>query len=161
MSTSARVSDPPTSSARRRKQTDMEPAPILTTRIDPLVLERAARVIRILGHPLRLRILELLEIGERNVADLQEELEASQAVISQQLAILRSEGIVAPRREGARVYYRIVEPKVSHILDCIRQCDLPERADLLPMAGLAILATGLDDRPEGPADQGQDRPPRR
>ncbi len=73
-------------------QSDMEPASTLTTRIDPLILERAARVIRILGHPLRLRILEQLEIGERNVADLQDELEASQAAISQQLAILRSEG---------------------------------------------------------------------
>jgi ArsR family transcriptional regulator len=139
----------------------MEPASILTTRIDPRILERAARVIRILGHPLRLRILELLEIGERNVADLQEELEASQAAISQQLAILRSEGIVAPRREGARVYYRIVEPKVSHILDCIRQCDLPERTDLLPMTGLAILAAGFGDGSDGSAGPARDRSSRR
>jgi DNA-binding transcriptional ArsR family regulator len=117
----------------------------IATRIDPVIIERAARVIRVLGHPLRLRILELLETGERNVADLQDELLATQAVISQQLAILRSEGIVAPRRDGPRVFYRIVEPKVSHILDCIRQCDLPERGDLVPMTGLAILAAGLDE----------------
>lgn len=123
----------------------MEPATIVEVRIDPLVLERAARVIRVLGHPLRLRILELLEIGERNVADLQDELDASQAVISQQLAILRAEGVVAPRRDGPRVYYRIIEPKVAHILDCIRQCDLPERTDLMAMPGLAIVAAGLGD----------------
>ena len=128
----------------------MEPALTIETRIDPVVIERAARVIRVLGHPLRLRILELLEPGERNVADLQEELLASQAVISQQLAILRSEGVVAPRRDGPRVYYRIVEPKVSHILNCIRQCDLPERGDLVPMAGLAIVAATVDDHIEGP-----------
>jgi ArsR family transcriptional regulator len=131
----------------------MEPASSFSARIDLLVLERAARVIRVLGHPLRLRILELLEIGERNVADLQDELMATQAVISQQLAILRSEGIVAPRRDGPRVFYRIVEPKVSHILDCIRQCDLPERGDLVPMAGLAILAASLDDRLDEPPDE--------
>ena len=127
-------------------------------RIDPLVLERAARVIRVLGHPLRLRILELLEVGERNVADLQDELEASQAVISQQLAILRAEDVVVPRREGPRVYYRIIEPKVSHILDCIRQCDLPERSDLMALPGLAIVAAGLGDRPgEGSGEAPQER----
>jgi DNA-binding transcriptional ArsR family regulator len=120
----------------------------IATRIDPVIIERAARVIRVLGHPLRLRILELLEVGERNVADLQDELLATQAVISQQLGILRSEGIVAPRRDGARVFYRIVEPKVSHILACIRQCDLPERDDLVSMTGLAILAASIDDEPQ-------------
>lgn len=129
--------------------------PSLSTRIDPFVFERAARVIRVLGHPLRLRILESLEIGERNVTDLQDELEASQAVISQQLAILRAEDVVAARRDGARVYYRIIEPKVSHILDCIRQCDLPERSDLIPLAGLVVLGAGAvdgsaeTDRPSG------------
>lgn len=127
----------------------MEPASIGEARIDPLVLERAARVIRVLGHPLRLRILELLEVGERNVADLQDELDASQAVISQQLAILRAEGVVAPRRDGPRVYYRITEPKVAHILDCIRRCDLPERTDLMAMPGLAIVAAGLGDGSAG------------
>jgi len=133
----------------------MERATNIPTRIDPQVFERAARVIRILGHPLRLRILESLELGERNVTDLQDELGVTQAVISQQLAILRSEDVVAPRREGPRVYYRIIEPKVSSILDCIRQCDLPERADLIPIAGLAVLGTAVEDRvgePEGRTD---------
>jgi DNA-binding transcriptional ArsR family regulator len=124
----------------------MERATTISTRIDPLVFERAARVIRILGHPLRLRILESLEPGERNVTDLQDELGATQAVISQHLAILRSEDVVASRREGPRVYYRIVEPKVASILDCIRQCDLPERSDLIPMAGLTVLATDVEDQ---------------
>jgi DNA-binding transcriptional ArsR family regulator len=124
----------------------MESATTISTRIDPRVFERAARVIRVLGHPLRLRILESLEIGERNVADLQDELDATQAAISQQLAILRSEDVVSARREGPRVYYRIIEPKVSRILDCIRQCDLPERNDPLPMAGFAVLGTSAGDR---------------
>ena len=82
----------------------------------------------------------------------------TQAVISQQLAILRAEDVVAARREGPRVYYRITEPKVSRILDCIRECDLPERGDLMPIAGLAILAAG----PEGSHDEADGRPtPRR
>ncbi len=132
--------------------------PSASTRIDSWVFERAARVIRVLGHPLRLRILESLEIGERNVTDLQDELETTQAVISQQLAILRSEDVVASRREGSRVYYRIIEPKVSHILDCIRQCDLPERPDLMSIAGFAVLGTGGRDRLDEPDDPTDRRP---
>jgi ArsR family transcriptional regulator len=117
----------------------------ITPRIDPDILERAARVIRILGHPQRLRLLEALETGERNVAELQVELAASQALVSQQLAILRAEGVVASRRDGARVYYRIVEPKVFHILDCIRQCDLAERPDLIRMPGFAVIGAASAD----------------
>lgn len=95
-------------------------------RIDPLVIERAARVIRVLGHPLRLRLLEALEAGESNVTELVAETGATQSTVSQQLAILRSESVVDARRDGPRVFYRITEPKVSSILECIRACDLPD-----------------------------------
>lgn len=95
-------------------------------RIDQPVIERAARVIRVLGHPLRLRLLEAMETGERNVTELVNEVGVNQATVSQQLAILRLEGVVGARRDGLRVYYRITEPKVSSILACIRACDLPE-----------------------------------
>lgn len=97
--------------------------------IGPYILERAARVIRVLGHPLRLRMLEALEGGERNVTDLVAVSGATQALVSQHLAILRAEGVVGSRREGYRVFYRITEPKVHRILDCIRDCDLPEIDD--------------------------------
>jgi len=97
-----------------------------TSRIDSRILERAARVIRVIGHPLRLRLLEELEGGERHVSELVETTGASQAIVSQQLGILRSEGVVDARRDGARVYYRIIEPKVSMILQCIRECDIPD-----------------------------------
>lgn len=109
-------------------------------RIDPLVIERAARVIRVVGHPLRLRLLEALEAGERNVTELVRAVGVSQAMVSQQLGILRAEGVVDTRRDGARVYYRITEPKVSRILACIRECDLPE------LEGAAALSQ-LDDEP--------------
>ncbi|KRT62366.1 MAG: transcriptional regulator, ArsR family [Chloroflexi bacterium CSP1-4] len=99
--------------------------------IDAAVLERAARVIRVLGHPLRLRLLEALEDGERHVAELQEAAGVSQAMVSQQLGILRAHGVVERRREGPRVYYRIIEPKVSRILACIREFDLPNLAAAL------------------------------
>jgi len=105
---------------------DRRPRPETDVVIGPQILERAARVIRILGHPLRLRLLERLEAGEVNVTDLVLASGASQALVSQHLAILRAEGVVGTRREGGRIYYRITEPKVHRILDCIRECDMPE-----------------------------------
>ena len=104
-------------------QTARRPDPIGAT-----VLDRASRVIRVLGHPLRLRLLEALEGGERNVTELVRATGASQAVVSGQLRILRAEQVVGDRREGPRVFYRITEPKVGKILDCIRECDMPELA---------------------------------
>lgn len=118
--------------------------PAMVETIDPTVLDRAARVIKVVGHPLRLRLLEALEGGELRVLDLQAATGASQAVVSQQLGILRANGVVDTRREGSSVYYRIVEPKVTRILDCIRECDVPE---LPEMATIALFAeVGAGDR---------------
>ena len=124
--------------------------------IDPAILDRASRVIRVLGHPLRLRILNLLEATERNVTQLVVATGASQAVVSQQLRILRSEGIVDDRREGSRVFYQITEPKVSMILDCIRACDVPDmralaNADRTPgRSGLRLAEVDPDASELGP-----------
>ena len=87
-------------------------------------LATAAEVIKCLGHPLRLRLLESLEGGERSVSDLQGYSGATQAAVSQQLATLKARAIVDCRREGTHVFYRITEPKVTAILGCIRSCDL-------------------------------------
>lgn len=92
--------------------------------IDDDILTRAAAVIKCLGHPLRLRILECLESGEKTVTELQDYSGSSQAAVSQQLSSLRARNVVDFRRDGSYVYYRIVEPKVHSILNCIRTCDL-------------------------------------
>jgi DNA-binding transcriptional ArsR family regulator len=94
--------------------------------IDPAGLAKAADVIKVVGHPDRLRILEFLEDGEKAVGDIQEILGLGQAIVSQHLAKMRGWDIVESRRDGTHVYYRIIEPKVSHILDCFRHCDLAE-----------------------------------
>ena len=116
--------------------------------IDPAILDRVSRVIRVLGHPLRLRILNLLEGAERNVTQLVLATGVSQAAVSQQLRILRSEGIVDDRRDGSRVFYRITEPKVSRILDCIRAGDVADiraLADADPTPGRYGLRLAQSD----------------
>ena len=81
----------------------------------------AALVLKCLGHPLRLRIVELLERGgELTVSQVFEALEISQAVASQHLTLMRDKGIVSRRREGSHVYYWVDDPRVLKVVDCVR-----------------------------------------
>lgn len=98
--------------------------PVLLRSLDHGALTQAADIIRLLGHPERLKIVEVLEGGEATVSDIMAQLGLSQPAVSQQLARMRSCHIVAARRQGVHVYYRITEPKVAHVLHCIRTCDM-------------------------------------
>jgi DNA-binding transcriptional ArsR family regulator len=96
--------------------------------IAPDVIESAAGVIKCLGHPLRLRLLDILErVGEASVTELQLLSGVSQAAVSEQLGILRGRNVVAARRDGPFMRYRITEPRVAHILACVRECDDTDR----------------------------------
>lgn len=79
-----------------------------------------AEFFRSLGHPARLRILELLRSGERSVSELQAELEIEASSVSQQLAVLRAKNIVATRRAGTSVFYSVRDPQVFQLLDVAR-----------------------------------------
>lgn len=95
-----------------------------TRLIDVRVLTAAAEVIKVLGHPLRLRIVELLEGGEKTVGELVDALGVEQAIASQQLVKLRRKGVVSGRREGVNVYYRVQNRRVLKILACVRGCSV-------------------------------------
>lgn len=101
----------------------MAPRQLVRT-VTPEVLRRAAEIIKLLGHPERLKIVEVLEAGEATVSDIQEQLGLAQAIVSQHLAKLRGAHVVTARRDGVRVYYQLTEEKVHHILQCIRTCDM-------------------------------------
>jgi ArsR family transcriptional regulator len=79
-----------------------------------------ASMFRVLGHPARVRILELLRDGERSVGALQAELGLDSGGTSQHLAALRGIGLVEPRREGTSVYYRVDDPRVFELLATAR-----------------------------------------
>ena len=96
----------------------------LLRRVDRAVIARAAGIIKLLGHRERLMILESLERDELTVGEICEVCELEQAVCSQHLGRLRRSGVVACRKDGLNVFYRVVDPKVHHVLECIRSCDL-------------------------------------
>jgi len=72
---------------------------------------------RTLGHPARVRILELLRDGEHAVGALQDALDLDSGGTSQHLAALRRIGLVESRREGTSVYYRATDHQVFALLD--------------------------------------------
>jgi ArsR family transcriptional regulator len=76
----------------------------------------AAALLKALSHQGRLMILCHLSSGEKSVTALEELLGSRQAAVSQQLARLRSEGLVAARRDGKAIYYSIRDPKAGAIM---------------------------------------------
>jgi len=75
---------------------------------------------RALAHPTRIRMLEILVRGGRTVQELQEALTLEQPIVSQQLAVLRNQGIVSAQKEGSSVRYTLRDPLVGELLDVAR-----------------------------------------
>jgi DNA-binding transcriptional ArsR family regulator len=85
------------------------------------VYQIKAEFFRILGHPVRVRILELLKDGERSVGDLQRELQMDSSGTSQHLGVLRRHGVLDSRRDGTSVYYAVRDPRMFQLLETARQ----------------------------------------
>jgi ArsR family transcriptional regulator len=80
-----------------------------------------AQFFRALAHPTRIRMLEILVRGGRTVQELQEQLALNQPIVSQQLAVLRHQGIVSTQKEGLSVRYALRDPLVGTLLDVARR----------------------------------------
>lgn len=86
-----------------------------------IVSDKLGRMLGVLAHPHRLRIIEELGPDERDVASLQSALGISHSGVSQHLAQLRSLALVVERREGRRVFYRLPRPSLAAwLLDGLR-----------------------------------------
>ncbi len=80
---------------------------------------RAAAFLKAISHESRLMILCYLSSGEKSVSELENLLSSRQAAVSQQLARLRMEGLVEPRREGKAIYYRLSDDRSRQIIDLV------------------------------------------
>ena len=79
----------------------------------------ASALLKAISHEGRLMILCALVTGEKSVTELEELLHARQAAVSQQLARLRLEGLVTPRRDGKAIYYSLADDRPRRILEVI------------------------------------------
>ncbi|MEV7215129.1 metalloregulator ArsR/SmtB family transcription factor [Kitasatospora cineracea] len=88
----------------------------------PVPLYQAkAEFFRMLGHPVRIRVLELLQAGPTPVRELLAELDVEPSSLSQQLAILRRSGLVTSTREGSTVVYALAGADVAELLRTARR----------------------------------------
>lgn len=93
-----------------------------------------AEFFKALGHPARIRILELLSNGERSVSELVPEVGLESSHLSQQLGVLRRANLVVTRKSGNLVYYRLADRRLAKLLDLAKQillAYLTETRDLL------------------------------
>src|SRR5947208_11489679 len=93
-----------------------------------------AEFFRLLGHPARVRILEILRDGERSVGELQTALGLDSGGTSQQLTAMRRQGVLESRRAGTSVFYRVKDARIFDLLEVARgilTAQLQETRDLL------------------------------
>jgi ArsR family transcriptional regulator len=83
--------------------------------------DRAQALLKALSNRDRLMLLCQLAEGERNVGELEASVGIAQPTLSQQLGVLRREGLVATRREGKQIYYRIVSVEARAVIDTLYQ----------------------------------------
>jgi DNA-binding transcriptional ArsR family regulator len=96
--------------------------------------EVKAELFKALGHPARVRALEILADGEHTVGELQPLVGIESSHLSQQLGVLRRAGLVATRKEGSTVVYALKSPVVAELLDVTKRllvASLAETRDLL------------------------------
>lgn len=86
---------------------------------------RAAGLLRLLGNEKRLMILCQLADGELSVGKIQGRVGLSQSALSQHLALLREEGVVATRREGQTIHYRLEDPAAARIIQTLAELFCP------------------------------------
>lgn len=89
--------------------------------MDLTVQQFKADFFKALAHPLRIRILELLGEGEKNVNELQMLLGSEGSAVSQQLAILRGKNIVKGKKDGQKVLYSLCDPMILELLQVAKQ----------------------------------------
>lgn len=83
-------------------------------------IEQAARAMKAMSHPLRLKILCVLGDQEVSVQDIVNNVGTSQSNISQHLAILRDKGVLRTRKDANRVYYRVGDPRTLKLISMMR-----------------------------------------
>ncbi len=82
-------------------------------------LNEAAECLKAIGHPHRLRMLQMIQAGQYTVGELAEACEIASPVASNHLRLLERIGLLTSRRDGKKIYYQLQEPFLSPILACL------------------------------------------
>jgi DNA-binding transcriptional ArsR family regulator len=86
-------------------------------------ISKAANMMKAIAHPIRLAILGALSDGkEHSVTELHYHVNVEQSTASHHLGIMKDKGIVVPRREGKNIFYKLKNPNLKKLVECINMC---------------------------------------
>jgi len=83
--------------------------------------EKTIPFLKVVSNTTRLKILSILNEGERRVGEIQQFLGAKQSYVSQQLKYLKNNGYLSSRREGTQIYYQLIDTKFPQILKALKK----------------------------------------
>ncbi|MDX1968463.1 MAG: metalloregulator ArsR/SmtB family transcription factor [Planctomycetaceae bacterium] len=86
---------------------------------DLKALGQAAECLRVLAHPHRLRMIQMLLAGDYTVGELAESCDLPTAMASEHLRLMQRCGFLSSQKEGRKVFYRVAEPHLKNIMQCI------------------------------------------
>jgi DNA-binding transcriptional ArsR family regulator len=86
-------------------------------------VSNVSKMLKVLAHPTRIKIVEFLESGEKKVGDVQNHIKIDQPGVSQHLKRMYINGILNKRREGVCIYYSLNNLMIEGIMRCIRKCE--------------------------------------
>jgi DNA-binding transcriptional ArsR family regulator len=96
---------------------------VLTERIQADKLLSAVNMLKVIAHPVRLAIVDLLTDNERmTVIEIQEALNLEQAIASQQLTLMEDKGVLVSNKVGRNKYVSLRFPKMKNIVNCLENC---------------------------------------
>ena len=96
---------------------------VLTKRIEAEKLNSAIIMLRVISHPVRLAIVDLLTTNKRmTILEIQEELNLGQAIASQQITLMEDKGVLNAEKVGRNKYVSLRFPKMKNIVTCLENC---------------------------------------
>ncbi len=94
-------------------------------KIDSIKLGKIADVLKVISHPIRLEILELLQTMEIiSVADIKRTIMIEQSLLSHHLIKMKDRGVLVSFRKGKHTFYQLAIPEIVSIFDCMRHCNI-------------------------------------
>lgn len=99
---------------------------VIDTEMLRIAADQAVGALKILANVERLLLLCQLSQGEMCVGDLEAQLDIRQPTLSQQLGVLRNEGVVATRRDGKKIFYSVADPNLLQILEVLYRLYCPK-----------------------------------
>ena len=90
--------------------------------MEMLLYGKQAAIAKAIAHPVRVAVLEFVKGGEQCVCDIAEAVGTERSNLSKHLSVMVSADVLASRKEGLKVFYRIKTPCVMKFLDCLKDC---------------------------------------